>query len=519
MDRTGHLRQVIVGDAGRILLPRVKSSRIGQIRLSGLRLIHTHLKQEPLSDDDLTDLVILRLDLVLAIFVTEEGYPGPSYLAHILPTNKHHRPFELFPPFPPGELQIKFQELIRSLEEELARHRLPKARPEQESVILVKVALKSPKLQVFGLRQFRAYEQDEAQMSELRELAMSSGVLVVDEVIQRREKFHPRYLIGEGKLRDVTISAMQSGAEVLVFDHNLSPTQVNALQEYTGLKVIDRTQLILDIFAQRAHSREGKIQVELAQLNYLLPRLVGRGVDMTRLAGAVGTRGPGETKLEVDRRRVRNRIHHLDKELQAVRKSRAQRRVKRDRKAVPVVSIVGYTNAGKSTLLNALTDSSVTVAERMFSTLDPSSRRLRFPREREIIITDTVGFIRDLPRGLLTAFRATLEELSDAHLILQLVDSSTPSPERFIQSVEKTLAELNLSRIPALMVFNKVDLLSLTQRISLARRFPDAVLISALDRSTFLPLLKRIEERLWNSRVSAEPEWERLGYSGQGARL
>ncbi len=482
--------------------------------MCGLRLIHTHLKEEPLSDDDLTDLALLRLDLVLAVGVTEGGYPGLSHLAHILPGRDAGKLFEIYPPLNPGALDIDFQEVIASLEEELARSSPARDRPDQEKVILVKVAMKRKQ------RVSTSFQRDieNAEMTELRELAHSSGVKVVDEVFQHREKLHQKYLVGEGKLKEITISALRTGAEVMIFDHNLTAAQINALQDYTGLKVIDRTQLILDIFAQRAHSREGKIQVELAQLTYLLPRLVGRGVDMTRLAGGIGTRGPGETKLEVDRRRVRNRIHHLQREMDNVRRGRAQRRVKRGRRGVPVVSIVGYTNAGKSTLLNALTDSSVPVADRMFSTLDPSSRRLRFPREREIIVTDTVGFIRDLPAGLLSAFMATLEELRDAHLILHIVDGSGSDLEQRIQAVEKTLCQLGLDKVPALPVLNKMDLLSTTQRVGLAKKYPDAVLISAVHRETLLPMLKRVEEMLWESGVSQEDDWLRLGYGGQAGR-
>jgi GTP-binding protein HflX len=512
VDRSGHIEQVVVGDAGGILLPRLKPSRIGITRLCGLRLVHTHLKEEPLSDDDLTDLALLRLDLILAVKVTEEGYPGDSHLAHILPGEDSRHPFETYPPVPPGSLDLDFQELIASLEEELARGRSSRAGPESERAMLVKAVSKKDIQRPFpGWR-----EREETEIAELRDLALSSGVWVVEKGIQHRDRYHPRYIVGEGKLKELTIRALQTGAGVLIFDHNLSPAQVNAVQDYTGLKVIDRTQLILDIFAQRAHSREGKIQVELAQLKYLLPRLVGHGVDMTRLAGGIGTRGPGETKLEVDRRRVRDRINRLERELESVRKSRAQRRFKRERRGVPVVSIVGYTNAGKSTLLNALTESSVEVAERMFSTLDPSSRRLRFPRERDIIITDTVGFIRDLPPDLLSAFRATLEELDSARLILNIVDASTQDLERRVQAVDMTLEELDLKRIPILLVLNKMDRLSSTQQFGLLKRFPDAVMISAIDRETFLPLLKSIEEMLWGAEVSPETEWKKLGYGVQG---
>jgi len=243
----------------------------------------------------------------------------------------------------------------------------------------------------------------------------------------------------------------------LIFDQELNPSQVKALTDTTELRVIDRTQLILDIFAQRAHSREGKIQVEMAQLKYLLPRLGMKDDALSRLTGGIGARGPGETTLEINRRRTKDRIAHLETELAAVRKSRGQRRARRNRKDVPVISIVGYTNAGKSTLLNTLTHSGVFVEDKLFATLDPASRRLRFPRDIEVIITDTVGFIRDLPKDLLDAFAATLEELEDADLLLHVVDVSNPQFEVQIRAVERILMGLNLQQKPTLLVFNKVD--------------------------------------------------------------
>ena len=261
------------------------------------------------------------------------------------------------------------------------------------------------------------------------------------------------------------------------------------------MKIVDRTQLILDIFAQRAQSREGKIQVELAQLKYMLPRLTGSGTEMSRLMGGIGGRGPGETKLEVDRRRVRDRIHHLERQIEQIRTSRRVQRTRRERRDAPVISIVGYTNAGKSTLLNALTASSVAAEDRMFATLDPTSRRLRLPRDREVIINDTVGFIRDLPPDLITAFRATLEEMEGSDLLLHLADASSPQLDSHIASVEKILEELGLASIPRLLVFNKIDLLSEDELAGL-RTANNAVAVSALDRSTLIPLVERVGDML-----------------------
>src|SRR5882724_1650620 len=264
-------------------------------------------------------------------------------------------------------------------------------------------------------------------MAELLELANSAGVVVLDEIIQRRGQIDSRTVLGKGKLEELLIRAMQLGADVIIFDRELQAAQVRSLSVATDLKVIDRSQLILDIFAQRAQSHEGKIQVELAQLKYILPRLVvGQNSAFSRLAGGIGGRGPGETKLETDRRRVRDRIHRLEKELSSQAKRREQRRKERLRQQVPAISIVGYTNAGKSTLLNALTSSHVLAESRMFATLDPTTRRLRLPREQEIIINDTVGFIRDLPPDLLAAFRSTLEEIAGSRLLVHVVDASNP---------------------------------------------------------------------------------------------
>jgi len=514
VNRRGKITAVIVGEARESSLPELARPAINRQRFSGLRYLHTHLKGEPIGEDDLTQLARNRLDLVLAITVGPEGFPGPSLLAHLLPDNPEGKVFEVYEPIPAGRLRIDFQELIGALEEELVRARRAAGSPAREGVILVRAAVERKRNRATGFKPVALEPAaSERELAELEELARSAGVVVLDRFVQRREKYHSRYLVGEGKLRQISARAMQSGADALIYDHELTPAQVLAIEDATGLKVVDRTQLILDIFAQRAQSREGKIQVELAQLRYLLPRLVGRGIGMSRLTGGIGTRGPGESKLEADRRKIRGRILHLEHEIEQIRRSRAQRRVRRERREAPVVSIIGYTNTGKSTLLNALTNSQVVVADQMFATLDPTSRRLRFPREREIIITDTVGFIRALPKDLFAAFRATLEELADADLFLHVADAASPSLEQQVQAVEGLLGELEFNRTPSLLVLNKLDLLDQGMTRSLARRYPEAVMISALERGTFRPLLQAMESRLWPQQELAEETlWQALGF-------
>jgi len=313
--------------------------------------------------------------------------------------------------------------------------------------------------------------------------------------VHSRREIDPRTVIGGGKLQEILVRSMALGADLLVFDRDLQPSQARHIAEATSLRIIDRTQLILDIFAQRAQSADGKLQVELAQLKYPLPRLVGRDDSLSRLAGGIGGRGPGETKLEMDRRRVRDRISHLEDRIDRLSSDRATRRRQRNRAGVPVVSIVGYTNAGKSTLLNALTDSDVRAENKLFATLDPTSRRLRFPRDREVIITDTVGFIRDLPRDLVTAFRATLEELEEADLLLHVVDASDPRNEEQAQAVEDVLETLDVERTPRIVVYNKLDLVPETAR-TLAHR-TGGVAVSATTREGFDELLARCEDVLW----------------------
>lgn len=373
---------------------------------------------------------------------------------------------------------------------ERERHRLFSPDDSRERAILVSVSTR-PK-----------FEQEDS-IEELKDLARSSNVLVLDTIIQRPRQINPRYLMGEGKIKEMIINALSKGATLLIFDQELSPSQVKSIGELTELKVIDRSQLILDIFARRAHSRDGKVQVELAQLKYRLPRLTGKGTAMSRLMGGIGGRGPGEMKLEIDRRRVRDRIALLVKELRALSEARKQRKQRRVEQGIPIISIIGYTNAGKSTLLNSLTKSSVFVEDKLFATLDTSSRRLRFPRERDVIITDTVGFIRDLPKDLMSAFRSTLEELEDADLFLHLVDVSNPRFEQHIESVESILKDLNLNLKPRLLVFNKIDKLNHEEAKNLSMRY-NAISISALDPGTFSCLLNAIQHHIWDIKSQSE---------------
>ncbi len=457
---------------------------MGRKALRGLRLIHTHLNEEPLTQDDLTDLALLRFDLIAAIGV-RDGLPGNILVAHLLPGGT--KPIEIMEPQNFHAFQLDFPSFIGSLEEEMERHRSFSPDDKRERAILVGVS-KKPR-----------YEQEDS-LEELKELARSSNLIVLDSVIQRPKEINPRYLMGEGKLKDLIISALNTGATILVFDEELSPSQVKAIGELTEMKVIDRSQLILDIFARRAHSRDGKVQVELAQLKYRLPRLTGKGTAMSRLMGGIGGRGPGEMKLEMDRRRVRERIALLERELKSLGQARKQRKHRRVERGIPIVSIIGYTNAGKSTLLNSLTKSYVFVEDKLFATLDTASRRLRFPKERDVVVTDTVGFIRDLPKELMTAFRATLEELEDTDLLLHLIDASSPRFEQQTASVENILSELQLNEKPRLLVFNKIDRISREEANNLAVRY-NAVTVSALDPSTFGPLLKAIEERIWTGKL------------------
>lgn len=328
-------------------------------------------------------------------------------------------------------------------------------------------------------------------LAELAELARSAGAAVVGQVVQRRERPDPATLVGRGKAEELEREAEARGANLIVFDHNLSPTQLRNLTRER--RVIDRTQLILDIFARRARSREGQLQVELAQLNYLLPRLTGRGVELSRLGGGIGTRGPGEMKLETDRRRIRQRVGKLRRELEGVRRRRAQQR--RARQALPLsgtVALVGYTNAGKSTLFNALTRAEVRVSEKLFATLDPTVRAVELPSGRRALLSDTVGFIRDLPPGLVAAFRATLEEVQEAAMILQVSDIANPRHREHDEEVCKVLAELGVEETPRLEVFNKIDLLGEEERRQL-QNSPRAAFVSALTGAGMEELRQRMD--------------------------
>ncbi|TKB89743.1 MAG: GTPase HflX [Nitrospira sp.] len=480
--RRGAVQDVLVGSGTEPSPTTLTAFRASPRSLRGLRLIRSHPKEQPLTQEDLTLLGLLRLDMIGTMTVTPKGEPGLLSLAHLNPPSPKGELYTILKPTLVHLCPVNFNTFIRELEADLQHQSGSHTMAQKPTAILVSA---SPQNKA----------DQEERLVELAELASSADLTVIDRLVQRTQSGHHRFQLGSGKLKDVLMHAMQKGADLLIFDQDLAPAQLRAIDEITDLTVIDRTQLILDIFAQRAHSREGKVQVELAQLRYLLPRLSGQGTSLSRLGGGIGSRGPGETKLETDRRRIRERIDHLEREIEGFARHQDQRRSRRVRQAFPILSIVGYTNAGKSTLLNVLTKSDVSTAPRVFETLDTTSRRLHFPHGREVILTDTVGFIRDLPKDLLAAFRTTLDEMRDADLLLHVVDAGAKDLAAHIASVETVLQSLTLDQIPRVLVFNKCDQLPVGQADVLCRRY-SAMGISALQPETLPPLLRHLEEQL-----------------------
>lgn len=512
LNRRGQVIRVGVGTPRQTQIPPLELPRYGAERLSGIRCISTHLKSEPPHDGALTAMALQRLDALVVLNVTASGftkrgggatgYVKEAYLAHLVANSQQLALSQsggmtiadassyahVSPPLNLDTLADQdFLDLVESIEEEFRKEYIAQeVDPDHDRVVIV------------GLHtdDMNAQEYQDT-IAELARLVDTAGGIVLQTLQQKRSRIHPQTVIGEGKVQEVALTAQTLGANLVVFDRDLSPAQVRNLEAQIGVRVVDRTEVILDIFAQRAQSGAGKLQVELAQLEYMLPRLTGRGQAMSRLGGGIGTRGPGETKLETERRGIQKRISRLQQEVNQLQAHRCRLRQRRQHRDVPSVALVGYTNAGKSTLLNALTNATVYTADQLFATLDPTTRRLIIPhaetgQPQETLITDTVGFIHELPPSLMDAFRATLEEVTEADALLHLVDLSHPAWLSHIRAVRDILAQMPITPGPALVAFNKIDQVS-SETLALAREeFPLAVFISASERLGLETLRQRL---------------------------
>ncbi|MEH1971251.1 GTPase HflX [Nostoc sp.] len=515
INRRGQVIRVGVGTPRQTQIPPMELPRYGAERLSGIRCIATHLKPEPPNEAALTAMALQRLDALVVLNITgtgftrrgggATGYVKEAYLAHLTP--QESRTLITSPAAPQlGESQIQspswnisppldlddladqdLVDLVENLEAEFQREFIAQEVDADHDRVLI-VGLMTSEMTPL---------QFQDTLLELARLVDTAGGDVLQTIQQKRSRVHPQTVVGEGKVQEIALTAQTLGVNLVVFDRDLSPSQVRNLEMQIGIRVVDRTEVILDIFAQRAQSRAGKLQVELAQLEYMQPRLAGRGRTMSRLGGGIGTRGPGETKLETERRAIGQRISRLQKEVTQLQAHRSRLRQRRQHREVPSVALVGYTNAGKSTLLNALTNAEVYTADQLFATLDPTTRRLVIPygetnEHQEILITDTVGFIHELPASLMDAFRATLEEVTEADALLHLVDLSHPAWLRHIRSVREILAQMPITPGPALVIFNKIDQAN-SETLALAREeFPLAVFISASQRLGLETLRQRL---------------------------
>jgi GTPase len=517
LNRRGQVVRVGVGTPRQTQIPPMELPRYGAERLSGIRCIATHLKSELPTEAALTAMALQRLDVLVVLNITgtgftkrgggATGYVKEAYMAHLTaqesrvlisssvglgePENTLPTPsWIISPPMSLDTLSDQdFIDLVEGVEEELQREYVAQdVDKDHDRVVIVGIMTGDLSAQRF---------QDI--LIELGRLVDTAGGEVLQTMRQKRSRVHPNTVVGEGKVQEIALTAQTLGANLIVFDRDLSPSQVRNLEAQIGIRVVDRTEVILDIFAQRARSGAGKLQVELAQLAYMLPRLSGRGQAMSRLGGGIGTRGPGETKLETERRAIQRRITRLQQEVNQLQAHRARLRQRRQHQEVPSIALVGYTNAGKSTLLNALTNAEVYTADQLFATLDPTTRRLVIPHAdtkepQEILITDTVGFIHELPDALMDAFRATLEEVTEADALIHLVDLSHPAWMSHIRSVRDILAAMPITPGPALVAFNKIDQTD-SATLALAREeFPLAVFISAGERLGLETLRNRLAQ-------------------------
>lgn len=477
VNRKGEVTHVIAGTYDQVSLPNfVWRIKFGGGQLRGIRFIHTLREREPLPKRDETYLILFGLDMVLGLEVTVGGTVGRCHYAHMLPEPEGRKVrTETVPD--PGQLRFDFVSFISALEEEFG-HSAGLEIDHRDRAILVSSGVKK-----------RGELLDS--LEELESLATSNDIMVLDKLIQVLKAPDPKFFIGKGKLSEVILLARQKGANLIIFDAELSPAQIRNVADLTDLRIIDRTQLILDIFARRAKTKEGKLQVELAQLRYMLPRLSEKNHAFSRLTGGIGGRGPGETKLEIDRRRVKERIGRLLKELNRIGDQRDLRRRQRKKNRIPVISLVGYTNAGKSTLLNSLTGSNVPQRNRLFETLDPFARKTYLDGLGEVLFTDTVGFIQNLPQALLDAFQSTLEELNESDVIVEVADASNPKLEEHFRVVEDMLLRLKLMHKPKIRVLNKVDKIQPHLVPILEQRY-QGIGLCALRKETLKPFLERL---------------------------
>ena len=503
VNRRGQVVNVTVGQPSEVNMPELRGVRVGPGRLCGHRIIHTHLRNasstsvSDINKQNLQCLARNRLDMLAQIDVNPEGtfsrskgehaqFANAVSTAHLLPgRDSEGRLWKLLPPSTARKAQEEnFETLISALEDEFRRLApgLPVAEGEERAVLAALIKAGTDPWQI------------EDEMDELAQLARTAGATICGRLTQSRPQPDPRYFLGSGKAQELALMVEELGANLVVVDQELTPTQQRTLEEVVGVKVIDRTELILDIFAQRAQTREGKLAVELAQLKYLYPRLVGKGLTLSRLGGGIATRGPGETKLEIDRRRIRERINLLENETERIKNHRDTQRRRRTEDNLPVVALTGYTNSGKSTLLNALTKSDVLVEDKLFATLDPATRRTTLPDHSFVLLCDTVGFIKKLPTPLVAAFRATLEEVAVADVLIHVVDSSHPNVLEHISSVYDVLAELGAVDKPVITVLNKAELLRKEDLRFLIGQVPSPIIISALKRLGLGTLLSTLQE-------------------------